>query len=385
MALRRCLRESGLIEKALKRAYRQNSIILEGQPGRSFGFGTKIFILVFFNRLLLFFCILAEIYRLLPEWLTELFRFCPDKKRFSLAEDFLIIGHRGNPLKKVENTIEACAYAVNNQKANAVEIDLCLTKDGQIVLWHDWDPNTPVSYIRQAGLEPGVAYKPFVPAQGQWRKPVNRLTLDELRSHYGYSLKKGKVKKLNIQIPTLEAFYVWAIRQTRLKYVFFDVKIPASQKLLVKEFIAQIKKLNDKYKPSFKMVFLTPEEVIIRMMKKITPDLHCSLDVILPFGLTLDPSAFSSIKRARDLQNTIASVGKPTAIEVAPWTTYRTLIGHDRNLMENDPQKDERLYAWTINKRKELACLARMGINGIITDRPERLFALIQKLLAQNH
>lgn len=381
MALYRCLQENGLRVKALKRAGRQNKQIMQSSALRLYGYSARISLLVFVSRIRLLCCFISGVCRLFPDWIRELFRSCPDAKRFSVAEDFLIIGHRGNPIKTVENTIEACDYAVNRLQANALEIDLCLTKDQHIVLWHDWDPNSMLSYIRQAGLEPEVKYKPFVPQEGRWRKEVSRLTLDELRRHFGYSPKSGKANKLKIQIPTLESFYVWAIRQTKLDTVFFDVKIPAKEKHLTEVFLRSIIELNENYKPPFKIIFLSPEEVIIKEIKRVAADFNCSLDVILPLGIVLDPAAFSAVKRARELENSCASVGRPTVFDVAPWTVYRTLIAHDRDLMNAQPQLDERLYAWTLNKRKELRCLLRMGVNGIITDRAGRLHSLFSKLV----
>ena len=48
-------------------------------------------------------------------------------------EQFLIVGHRGACASAVENTIESYERMVEIEGADAVEVDLCVTKDGQVV------------------------------------------------------------------------------------------------------------------------------------------------------------------------------------------------------------------------------------------------------------
>src|SRR5687768_15285864 len=54
--------------------------------------------------------------------------------------DFLIIGHRGAPNHACENTLESFARALY-LGANALEFDVSITHDEQLVLWHDWNDN----------------------------------------------------------------------------------------------------------------------------------------------------------------------------------------------------------------------------------------------------
>lgn len=383
MALYRCLKENGLRIKELKTAQKQNSAVFENMPFAQSSYNVRILILKSASVIRFLICLTIRTISLLPQWTKALFRFCPHAKRFPRPQEFLITGHRGNPVKAVENTIEACDKAVNIFKANAVEIDICLTKDKKLILWHDWDPNDLTALVRQFGLEPVVKYKPFVPVfNNKWRKSVNKLTLDEIRTHYGYTSKKGRAKKMNIQIPTLDSFFVWAVHQSKIKAVFLDVKVPETEPGLAVELSKLTAGLLEKYKPKFKLILLSPEANLIKAMQKVNPQLNYSLDVILPFGLVLDPAAFSAVRRARELNNSNASAGRPTDLEAAPWSTYRRLITHDRYLMENLPaEAEESLYAWTINKRRELSCLVKLGVDGILTDKPKVLKKIADKQL----
>ena len=70
--------------------------------------------------------------------------------------------------------------------ANAIETDVCVTSDGVFVIWHDRDPDSIEAVARQTGAE-GLAYIPLVaPIGSALRRPVDQLTLEELRQNYGY-------------------------------------------------------------------------------------------------------------------------------------------------------------------------------------------------------
>jgi glycerophosphoryl diester phosphodiesterase family protein len=56
------------------------------------------------------------------------------------GRDFLIIGHRGAPHQACENTLESFETALQ-LGANALELDVSMTSDQQVVLWHDWVPS----------------------------------------------------------------------------------------------------------------------------------------------------------------------------------------------------------------------------------------------------
>src|SRR5687767_11294961 len=116
--------------------------------------------------------------KLIPEWLSEVIRGRPRRltRRHSSAP-FLVIGHRGSPCFEVENTMASFRRAVEQEGANGLECDLCLTQDRQIVLWHDWDPDGHTARLREAGLEPVIGFCPCPPEGGEFRRPICELTL----------------------------------------------------------------------------------------------------------------------------------------------------------------------------------------------------------------
>jgi len=385
----RCIQKKGLRHKSVKKTYKKG---IE-KYRKSVLSKIKVFIVFllstawnWFNFLI---CILWGIIYYIPLWIYELFRFCPFKNKKSLTSEFLVIGHRGAAAYEIENTVPACDAAIEKYGANALEIDLSITKDNEIVLWHDWDPDGIVAIIRQMGLEPNVKYRPFVPMSGMWRKPVNKLMLSELREHYGYSLKKRPAVKLDATIPTFREFMEWGVKNDNLKVVILDIKIPEEGLELVPMFTHFLFQIIESYNPMFNCILLSPYEHIINAMKNYFDEKNYSYDMELPLGIVIDPPEYSSVNKAIELKNSLASIGRPTALQLGPWTTYRRVVQYDierkREFNQTSPSKPiEKLIGWTINKKREMKCLLKMGIDGILTDKPSVLKKIVDKFITYN-
>jgi glycerophosphoryl diester phosphodiesterase len=323
---------------------------------------------------------------LLKIWFLEYFATCKpiNKKYIDNEQIFLVIGHRGSPAEEAENTILSFEKALE-EGANAIETDLCITKDNQVILWHDWDPNDSNSILRQAGLEPTLKYKPHIPSvSNPFRKKTSELTLDEFTNNYSYIPKDMKEFSLNIEIPTIDKFLRWAIEKQNLKTVFFDIKTPPHEKELAVKILEQINVLVRKKTPNFKIVIETFQEQVLIEMKKNFPELNYSLDVEPRFGFVLNPIAYSAARYAVKYQNSYAIPFKPREITIANWVTYRRIVRYDvkrkyRYNRRNSKRKINAVIGSVINKKEELECLIKMGINGIQTDYPKLLRELALK------
>ena len=64
------------------------------------------------------------------------------------APNPLVIAHRGSSAQAPENTLPAFQLAWE-QGADGIEADFLLTKDGQIVCFHDNDPKLAAAYRAQ--------------------------------------------------------------------------------------------------------------------------------------------------------------------------------------------------------------------------------------------
>lgn len=297
---------------------------------------------------------------------------CPDEHRGAVvrADSFLIIGHRGAAGYEVENTLPSMDTALAHG-ANAVEIDLSMTADGEIVLWHDWLPDDAVATVRASGSEPDVLAKPLSPeSESPHFRPVHMLSLDELRTHYGYSLKDSD-RRLDARIPTFDEFLAWSAGKSDLRCVVLDIKLPEEHAALAPGMFRRIEAMLAVAAPSYDVIYLTPSTEILRRVDPILPLGNISYDHMPTAGLVLDPCGQSSVDTAIAFGNSAASMMSPKATTVAPWTsTWR--------IMECEVAKAKRggvgrVIVATLNEKEKLECLVRLGVNGIITDYPDRL------------
>ncbi|MBC8146262.1 MAG: hypothetical protein H7X80_11810, partial [bacterium] len=188
---------------------------------------------------------MAKPLRALQNWIGELFtRTALEHDGRWKDRDVMIVAHRGAACDHPENTIASLDAAIDCHKCAAVEIDLCFTRDGHVVLWHDWDPNDAISLARQSGFEEAVRCRPSAPGIGSpFRRPVHELDLDDLRTHYGYGVKSMAFEKVEADIPTLDEFFTWATKRGDVKHVHFDIKIPPGLPEYVERMMACIDEL----------------------------------------------------------------------------------------------------------------------------------------------
>lgn len=317
-------------------------------------------------------------------WLRELFRFCPISKLKVDSENlFLICGHRGSPINEPENTIPSFERALR-EGVNSLETDLCVTKDNEVILWHDWNPDELVALIRENGIEPEVAYKPDFPVPfSGFRNKTSELTLSEIRKHFNY-IKKGESTNINAHIPTLGEFINWVKDKSQIKYVFLDIKVPSDEKELIHVILDQLDELIKKFNPSAKFIIETFYIEVLEVAKKKFPDLNYSLDVEVPPGFIFLPRIHSTIKVASKNKNNVAIILRPRQITFGSWVTFRRVIWYDvrRKLNLNkklNTVKIDFLIGCTINNKKEMECLIKSGINGMQTDYPRRLTNLAKQ------
>jgi glycerophosphoryl diester phosphodiesterase len=329
---------------------------------------------------------IGRYFRLLKTWYKEYVSICPrlPKKYRENNIPFIICGHRGSPVKCVENTIPSFKQALDDG-ANALEIDLSITSDGHVILWHDWDPNNHVSILRETGLEPELKYRPSPPPIGSaYRKPVHLITLEEFRNNYSYKIKSGEEPDEDIHIPTITEFFSWCCADPRLKLIFFDVKAPVEYKEMAPEVIRCIMGELERHKSELEIVIESFDLPVFLEMKKAYPKCKYSLDVEPPAGFIIDPKVYSAVKVAIKEKNEYAIAFRPRKVTIANWTTFRRIIRHDikmryRHNRSNNGHSVEKIVGCTINKSKEMRCLVKLGIDGIQTDFPERLRKIAEK------
>lgn len=312
------------------------------------------------------------------------------------APAVLVVGHRGAPWAAPENTLPSYEAALA-AGADGIEIDLCLTREGEVVVWHDRDPDDPVALARQAGVE-GLPHLPWVPGLGgRFRRPVEELTKDELRAHYGYGrprslssipgwlLGGGDVAHLHVErvearIPTLGEVLRWtATRAPGLLRLYLDTKLPADDPQAARRMGAAVGRavLGDPLARAAgvadRLVFLNVAREQVLALRQGweeagapgTPRWVRDLE-----GLgTVDPLA-----EAEALGSSAISLG---------WMPPRELLlTRDafvaRLTAARKAQRPLDVTVWTLNAPEEWALAVEHGAHAIMTDRPDELLTFLR-------
>lgn len=307
---------------------------------------------------------------------------CPGRtEHFANVDTFAVIGHRGAAGLEVENTIEGFQRAMD-EGANAIELDFVMTKDGEIVVWHDWNPDNAISLIREQGSEFGSKYRPrFPPLTSELRRPVDELTLEEFRNNYWYASKNLITKdRMPHKIPTMSEFMEWAVGQPKLYYVFFDIKLPEEKSYLADEMMLKMDSIVKAFKPSWTGVYITPHQTVWQQIAELLRDAPLSFDVDLGGGTVAenDCNISSSTYAAQRDGVGFATTMHPFVWTESPWKTLKSLLMCD--LAKRDGPKIEgqtplvqKVIAATINDEEKMRCLVDIGIDGLMTDDPAML------------
>ena len=236
-----------------------------------------------------------------------------------------IIGHRGASYDAPENTLASVNLAWE-QNADAVEIDVFLSKDGHIVAFHDKTTD------RLAGVD----------------KPVVAQTLAELSK-----LDVGRWKAAKFtgeRIPTLPAVLATIPDGKRL---FIEVKCGP-------EIVSTLKKdLRQAGKKPEQTAIISFSYDVVRAVKKAMPQ----LEVYWVVGLEQDaqtgqwsPKLDVLIDKAKAANLDGLDLGEAEII--------------DKAYVSRVKKAGLGFYMWTINSASDARRLIEAGVEGLTTDRP---------------
>jgi len=165
----------------------------------------------------------------------------------SPGPDFL-----GAPHQARENTLESFAQALR-LGANALELDVSMTHDRHLVLWHDWVDRVRdrvIHRLRPTGLCDVVRPLRY--------RPVDAVALADFVQSYGYA-HAGAWMPATTLVACARRFAPAAW----VHWLFLDLKIPPDQPDLAEPLFQQAVQLFRPYDALPKVVFLTPSEAIV--------------------------------------------------------------------------------------------------------------------------
>ncbi|WP_028611710.1 glycerophosphodiester phosphodiesterase [Paenibacillus harenae] len=231
----------------------------------------------------------------------------------------LLSAHRGDTLEAPENSLLAVQSAID-KGIPAVEIDVQLTKDGVVVLHHDYN------LMRMTGTA----------------QRVNELTYDEvskltLGHPYGEQAEPQR-------IPMLAE--VLAAAEGKAKLII-DLKPYGPGEALSREVVSLIEQFDlvqDCYIQSF-------DQLSLQQIRQLNPDIK--IGQILFFA-----------------------VGDLSLLDVDFYTIEMAML--TEQFVERAHQNGREVWVWTVNSERILKEVLQFEIDGIITDYPARAQSMVE-------
>jgi glycerophosphoryl diester phosphodiesterase len=289
------------------------------------------------------------------------------------ATAFDIEAHRGGRALRPENTLPAFANALS-MGVDTLELDLGATKDDVLVVSHERGPNpdlargadgryiappgTPFVRLRLADVKtydvgqirPGSAYAAHFPDQRAVPgTPIPTLTevLDLVRRSGDPHVRLNIETKIDPnhpdESPTPEHFVRLLLDTVRAKG-FGD-------RVMVESFDWRTLQLVQKLAPTMPTVYLTLQK-----------GRHATVSLDKPSPWT---AGFNPDEHGRSVPRTIKAAGG------AIWSPYFRDV--DPALISASHRLGLPVIVWTVDRPADMARLIDMGVDGIISDRPDLL------------
>lgn len=252
--------------------------------------------------------------------------------------NFLVMAHRGGRSLGPENTLYTFRRAVG-LGVDVLEMDLRLTRDNQLVVFHDQtvdrttDGNGRVSDLLLADLKALDAGWRWSPDGG----------------------KRYPLRGRNIRVPTLEEVFV-AFPQTLMNLEIKDTRPSAASSLCG---------LIRKHAMTGKVMTACFDTAVLRQFRKLCPAVATSA------GFS-EAAVFFSIRGLR-----LQSLYSPSALALQVPEKYGDTTVVDRRFIETAHALNMSVHVWTVNQEDDMRRLIELGVDGIMTDDPQRLIELL--------
>ena len=263
---------------------------------------------------------------------------------FELRDDVTNIAHRGSSMAAPENTLAAVEQAMVD-RADYVEIDVRLTADGEVVLYHDrslqrltGDPRNVRDLTREE-LQSFDVGSWFGDAFVGERIPTLDETLQAVRGRSALmiDMKPDPGGELALVEAVLESIE----REAAAREQCLDMLSPAQ---------SSTRCGNPDVISETRVAVMSP--AVVRMVKEREPELRVTLLAQLVMPGTLERRGFDALGlRHNRITNNEIRLARELGYEV---------------------------HAWTVNDRARMSQMIDLGVDAIITDYPDLLAELMR-------
>ena len=240
----------------------------------------------------------------------------------------LIIAHRGSSAHAPENTLAAFELAAD-QKADAIELDAKVTKDGHVVVMHD----------------------PTIDRTTDGHGHVSDLTLAEIRQ-YDAGSKFGSLS-VGQRVPLLEEVFE-AVGPRLLINV--ELTNYTSQDDGLEEKVVELIKRHDLF---HRVLLSSFSPLSLRKIKLIEPRLACGV-----LYQPLRPAWLTPLIPHLEAHHPHFVLANPLCVTWRHW-------------------RKQKVNTWTVNDANTVRAVARAGVDGIIGDDPVMIRATLEEMRRQ--
>jgi len=298
------------------------------------------------------------------------------------AQGFDLQGHRGARGLMPENTLPAFAKALSIG-VTTLELDLAVTKDLHVVVTHN------------PRLEPEIARDP----SGNWLQQsspsIHSMTLDTVKTYdVGRLNPASKYAKRypdqqsfdGTSVPTLGAVFE-LVNKSGNKLVRFNIEIKINPEkpeltLAPRGFVQAVLKVVQRYEMENRVAVQSFDWRALQAVQDLAPGIttsYLTANQEWLSNLQIDMPGPSPWLNGFDVDDFDDSA--PRAIRAAGgavWSSYHKEVSagsiklaHELGLSVN---------VWTVNEPSRMRELVAMGVDGIITDYPNRLRHVLEEL-----
>ncbi len=270
-----------------------------------------------------------------------------------LARQNLHFAHQGGALEAPSSTLHAMRRAVDECGAQALELDVHRSADGHLVVCHDEtvDRTTPhVGRIHEFTLDQLLSFD-----NAYWWAPGFEATT-ELNDHQ-YLYRGRFPDDRSFGIATLDA----VLREFPDTFLNFDIK-----EIGPVRYERQLADSLRAYGRSTNVIVASFHDDALREFASYAPDIHVSLGPHDTFAFYAAVNEGGTMPRFSSSQVALQIPPSFEGIEVisGPFVEAAHRIGLA-------------VHAWTIDDANEMHRLFDLGVDGIMTDRPSVLSAVL--------
>lgn len=276
---------------------------------------------------------------------TQLSAAHPDEKHID------VIAHRGASGYAPEHTLAAYKKALE-MKADYIELDLHMTKDGELVAIHD------ATLARTTNVEQ------VYPNRAPWR--VKDFTLAEIKrldagSWFNKTFPQYASKQYGKEkIPTLQEVIDWLTQSKSKTALYIETKDPNVYSGMEEKLVGILKK--NGYLQKGKVIFQSFSETSLRKLKGLVPP-----------NIPLIQLYSASTIRNKPIDHILRHVSS-YADGISPEQTIVT-----RKLVTKAHQYHLVIHPYTVNTTEEMRRQIALGVDGLFTDYPDRLVKMNKK------